>query len=51
MTEANYNRKSTLYDSIWYGEDIAPITLTKGPYYIRGTFVPIANAASRRDIE
>ena len=37
---------STLYDGIWYGENIAPITLAKNANYTMGTFVPVANAGS-----
>ena len=39
------NLTSTLYDGIWYGENIAPVTLAKDANYVLGTFVPVANAA------
>jgi len=40
------NLTSTLYDGIWYGENIAPVNLAKDATYIMGTFVPVANAGS-----
>jgi hypothetical protein len=40
------NLTSTVYDGMWYGENIAPVNLAKDANYVLGTFVPVANAGS-----